>query len=53
MEVMRGFANVRGIPTYSDAEINGAKAAIGDKTELDVLIAYLQGMGTALSAMKQ
>ena len=39
---------VRGIPTYSDAEINGAKAAIGDKTELDVLIAYLQGMGTAL-----
>jgi cytochrome c oxidase cbb3-type subunit 2 len=53
MEVMRGYANVRGIPTYSDAEIKGAKAAIGDMTEMDVLIAYLQGMGTALGTMKQ
>jgi cytochrome c oxidase cbb3-type subunit 2 len=53
MEVMRGFANVRGIPTYSDEEIKGAKAAIGDKTELDVLIAYLQGMGTALKTAQQ
>ena len=53
MEVMRGYAKARGIPTYSDEEIKGAKAAIGDKTELDVLIAYLQGMGTALSTMKQ
>jgi hypothetical protein len=35
-------------PTYTDEEIKGAKAAIGDKTEMDVLIAYLQGMGTAL-----
>jgi cytochrome c oxidase cbb3-type subunit 2 len=53
MELMRGYANARGIPTYTDEEIKGAKAAIGDKTELDVLIAYLQGMGTALSTMKQ
>jgi cytochrome c oxidase cbb3-type subunit 2 len=53
MELMRTYANVRGIPTYKDEEIKGAKAAIGDKTELDVLIAYLQGMGTALSTMKQ
>jgi cytochrome c oxidase cbb3-type subunit 2 len=53
MELMRGYANVRGIPTYTDEEINGAKAAIGDMTEMDVLIAYLQGMGTALSTMKQ
>lgn len=52
MQVMRGYANVRGIPTYSDEEIKGAKAAIGDKTELDVLIAYLQGMGTALKNTK-
>ncbi len=52
MKVMRGFANIRGIPTYSDDEIKGAKAAIGDKTELDVLIAYLQGLGTALGTMK-
>ena len=52
MEVMRGYANVRGIPTYSDEEIKGATAAIGDMTEMDVLIAYLQNMGTALSTMK-
>src|SRR5664279_1176681 len=52
MQVMRTFANVRGLPTYSDEEIKGAKAAIGDKTELDVLIAYLQGMGTALKNVK-
>ena len=49
---MRTYAQVRGLPTYSDADIKGAKAAIGDMTEMDVLIAYLQGMGTALSAMK-
>jgi cytochrome c oxidase cbb3-type subunit 2 len=52
MELMRGYANVRGIPTYSDEDIKGAKAAIGDMTEMDVLIAYLQGMGTALSTFK-
>ena len=52
MDVMRGFANARGIPTYSDDEIKGAKAAIGDKTEMDVLIAYLQVMGTALKSTK-
>ncbi len=52
MQVMRRYANVRGIPTYSDEEIKGAKAAIGDKTELDVLIAYLQEMGTALKNTK-
>lgn len=52
MEVMRGFAQMRGIPTYSDEEIKGAKAAIGDKTEMDVLIAYLQGMGLALKNTK-
>lgn len=52
MGLMRTYANMRGIPTYSDEEIKGAKAAIGDKTELDVLITYLQGLGTALSTMK-
>ena len=52
MEVMRGYANARGIPTYSDEEIKGAKAAIGDKTEMDVLIAYLQGLGLALKNVK-
>ena len=52
MQLMRGYANVRGIPTYSDEDIKGAKAAIGDMTEMDVLIAYLQRMGTALSTFK-
>ncbi|WP_375712114.1 cytochrome-c oxidase, cbb3-type subunit II [Azonexus sp.] len=52
MKLMRSFANLRSLPTYSDDEIKGAKAAIGDKTEMDVLIAYLQGMGTALGTMK-
>lgn len=52
MSLMRYFAKARGIPTYSDEEIQGAKAAIGDQTEMDVLIAYLQGLGTALSTMK-
>jgi cytochrome c oxidase cbb3-type subunit 2 len=36
-----------GVP-YTDAEIGGAKKAIEGVTELDALIAYLQGMGTAL-----
>lgn len=52
MEVMRTYAKVRGLPTYSDEEIKGAKAAIGDKTEMDVLIAYLQGLGLALKNVK-
>ena len=52
MSLMRTFAKMRGIPTYTDEEIKGAKAAIGEQTEMDLLIAYLQGMGTALSTMK-
>jgi cytochrome c oxidase cbb3-type subunit 2 len=35
---------------YSDADIAGAKAALAGKTEQDALIAYLQGLGTALKA---
>ncbi len=53
MKTMQGYARVRGIPGNTDEEIKGAKAAIGDKTEMDVLIAYLQGLGTALGTMKQ
>jgi cytochrome c oxidase cbb3-type subunit 2 len=30
---------------YSDAEIAAAPAAVKDKTEMDALIAYLQGLG--------
>ncbi len=38
---------VVGVP-YTDEEIAGAREAIQGRTELDALIAYLQGMGTAL-----
>jgi cytochrome c oxidase cbb3-type subunit II len=38
-----------GVP-YSDEEIAGAAAAVEGKTELDALIAYLQGLGTNLKA---
>ena len=36
-----------GVP-YTDEDIAGSKEAIGDKTEMDVLVAYLQGLGTLL-----
>ena len=36
-----------GVP-YSDAQIAEAPAQVADKTELDALIAYLQGLGTAV-----
>jgi cytochrome c oxidase cbb3-type subunit 2 len=35
-----------GVP-YSDADIGGAAAAVEGKTELQALIAYLQGLGVA------
>jgi cytochrome c oxidase cbb3-type subunit 2 len=34
-----------GVP-YTDADIAGAPAAVQGKTELDALVAYLQGLGT-------
>ncbi|WP_332671262.1 cytochrome-c oxidase, cbb3-type subunit II [Aromatoleum sp.] len=37
---------------YTDEEIAGAKAALDGKTEMQALIAYLQGLGTALSNFK-
>ncbi|MCE1186990.1 MAG: cytochrome-c oxidase, cbb3-type subunit II [Rhodocyclales bacterium] len=40
-----------GVP-YTDEEIAGAKQALEGKTEEDVLVAYLQGLGTALSNFK-
>jgi cytochrome c oxidase cbb3-type subunit 2 len=33
-----------GVP-YTDADISGAAAAVEGKTELDALVAYLQGLG--------
>ena len=35
---------------YTDEEIQGAKAELEGKTEQDALIAYLQGLGTAIKA---
>jgi cytochrome c oxidase cbb3-type subunit 2 len=40
-----------GVP-YSDEEIQGARKALEGKTELDAVIAYLQGLGTALKSGK-
>jgi len=37
---------------YSDAEIEAAPQALEDKTELDALIAYLQGLGIELKTRK-
>jgi cytochrome c oxidase cbb3-type subunit 2 len=37
---------------YSDEDISGAKKALEGKTEADVLVAYLQGLGLALSNFK-
>ncbi|MCK6370536.1 MAG: cytochrome-c oxidase, cbb3-type subunit II [Gammaproteobacteria bacterium] len=36
-----------GVP-YSDEDIAGAEAAVAGVTEMDALIAYLQGLGTAV-----
>ena len=33
---------------YSDAEIDGARSAVAGRTEMDAMIAYLQGLGTAI-----
>jgi cytochrome c oxidase cbb3-type subunit 2 len=42
---MRALRKV-GVP-YSDADIAGAEEAVRGKTDLDALVAYLQGLGTA------
>ena len=36
-----------GVP-YSDEDLKGARKALDGKTEMDALIAYLQGLGTAV-----
>jgi cytochrome c oxidase cbb3-type subunit 2 len=40
-----------GVP-YTDEEIAGAKQELAGKTEMDALIAYLQGLGTALKNVR-
>jgi len=42
---------VVGVP-YTDDEIAGAKKALAGKSELDALVAYLQGMGTAIKQVR-
>ncbi|MFN9391397.1 MAG: cytochrome-c oxidase, cbb3-type subunit II [Betaproteobacteria bacterium] len=42
---------VVGVP-YTDAQIAAAKAELAGKTEQDALIAYLQGLGTALKNVR-
>ncbi len=43
LEVFRSF----GVP-YTDEDIEGAKAAVEGKTEMQAIISYLQSLGTAL-----
>ena len=45
---MRALNKV-GLNKYSDDEIAAAPAALEGKTELDAVVAYLQGLGTAIS----
>jgi len=40
-----------GVP-YTDADIAGAEAAVKGKTEMDALIAYLQGLGTDIKSRR-
>lgn len=37
---------------YTDEQIAGARAELDGKTEMDAVVAYLQGLGTALSSFK-
>ncbi len=48
MRALNVVTKVAGNPAYSDADIAGAKDQLKGKSELEVLIAYLQGMGTVL-----
>ncbi|MFA7280232.1 MAG: cytochrome-c oxidase, cbb3-type subunit II [Sterolibacterium sp.] len=48
MRALNVVTKVNGKPAYSDADIAGAKEQLKGKTELDVLVAYLQGLGTVL-----
>lgn len=47
MEVLRGLGH-----PYSDEDIAGAVAALEGKTELDALVAYLQSLGTSITAQR-
>ncbi|MFK0573277.1 cytochrome-c oxidase, cbb3-type subunit II [Endozoicomonas sp.] len=42
---------ILGVP-YTDEDIAGAQAAVKGVTELDALVAYLQGLGTAITSKR-
>jgi len=45
-------ATCNGCETYSEADIANAKDQLREKTEMDALVAYLQGLGTAIKARR-
>jgi cytochrome c oxidase cbb3-type subunit 2 len=47
MEVMRTLGS-----PYSDADIENSPQALEGKTEMDALVAYLQGLGTAIKTRR-
>ena len=47
MEVLRTL----GVP-YTDQDIAGAGEAVGGRSEMDALVAYLQGLGTAIKSKR-
>jgi cytochrome c oxidase cbb3-type subunit 2 len=47
MQVLRRL----GVP-YTDADIAGAAQAVKGKTEMDALVAYLQGLGTLIKSKR-
>ncbi len=47
---MRALRRV-GVP-YTDEDIAGATEAVRDRTEMEALIAYLQGLGTAVKTVR-
>jgi cytochrome c oxidase cbb3-type subunit 2 len=47
IEAKLGALRALGVP-YSEADVQGARKALEGKTELDALVAYLQGLGSAV-----
>ncbi len=52
MRAMNWTINPPGVTPYSESDIAEAQSKIAGKSELDALIAYLQGMGLAFSNVK-
>ena len=47
IEAKLGALRALGVP-YSEADVQGARKALEGKTEMDALVAYLQGLGSAV-----